>query len=61
MRAHFKSCIDSQLLRQYNLLTPSDYMVQEAPPVPAPQGKIFFVTLGQNKLVHDNFFLCEFF
>lgn len=38
VRSHFKSCIDSQLLHKYNLLTPSDYMVQEAPPVPAPQG-----------------------
>ncbi|RUS82778.1 hypothetical protein EGW08_009442, partial [Elysia chlorotica] len=39
VRAHFKSCIDSQLLHKYNLLTPSDYMVQEAPPVPAPQAE----------------------
>lgn len=37
VRAHFRSCIDSKLLQQYNLLTPSDYIVQEPLPVPAPQ------------------------
>ncbi|XP_012940303.1 deleted in lung and esophageal cancer protein 1 [Aplysia californica] len=37
VRAHFRSCIDSQLLKQHNLLTPSDYIVQEPLPVPAPQ------------------------
>ncbi|KAH9519059.1 Deleted in lung and esophageal cancer protein 1 [Bulinus truncatus] len=37
VRAHFKSCIDTELLRKHNLLTPSDYMVQEPISVPAPK------------------------
>ncbi|KAK7011463.1 deleted in lung and esophageal cancer protein 1 [Biomphalaria glabrata] len=36
-RAHFKSCIDTELLRKHNLLIPSDYMVQEPLTVPAPK------------------------
>lgn len=38
MRAHFPSCIDTQLLQSHNLLTPSDYMIYEQVPVSAPQG-----------------------
>ncbi|CAL1533794.1 unnamed protein product [Lymnaea stagnalis] len=38
VRTHFPSCIDTQLLSQHNLLTPSDYMLPDPLPVSAPQG-----------------------
>ncbi|XP_059148965.1 deleted in lung and esophageal cancer protein 1-like [Physella acuta] len=38
VRAHFPSCIDTQLLQSHGLLTPSDYMTYEQVPVSAPQG-----------------------
>ncbi|ELU16950.1 hypothetical protein CAPTEDRAFT_224255 [Capitella teleta] len=35
-RAHLRSCLDSELLRNHNLLTPEDYSPKEAPLVPPP-------------------------
>ncbi|XP_013414779.1 deleted in lung and esophageal cancer protein 1 [Lingula anatina] len=36
-RSHFRSCIDSQLLRKHGLLCPEDFATEEPPPVPPPQ------------------------
>ena len=38
-RAHFKSCIDTQLLREHHLLTPEDYSTEEPAVVPPPSGE----------------------
>ncbi|KAK7508441.1 hypothetical protein BaRGS_00000007 [Batillaria attramentaria] len=37
-RAHFRSCIDTQLLRDHDLLTPEDYSTEEPGAVPPPSG-----------------------
>lgn len=37
-RAHFRSCIDTELLRDHYLLTPEDYSTVEPVPVPPPPG-----------------------
>ncbi|KAL8567948.1 hypothetical protein ACOMHN_029123 [Nucella lapillus] len=37
-RAHFRSCIDTQLLRDHQLLTPEDYCTGEPASVPPPSG-----------------------
>ncbi|KAK7110848.1 deleted in lung and esophageal cancer protein 1-like isoform X2 [Littorina saxatilis] len=37
-RAHFKSCIDTLLLREHHLLTPEDYSTEEPAAVPPPSG-----------------------
>ena len=44
-RSHFRSCIDAQLLRKHNLITPEDFSTEEAPVVPAPQGSLIMETL----------------
>ncbi|CAH1788302.1 unnamed protein product [Owenia fusiformis] len=35
-RSHFRSCLDTQLLREHHLLCPSDYSTEEPPLVPPP-------------------------
>ncbi|XP_076461366.1 deleted in lung and esophageal cancer protein 1-like isoform X2 [Babylonia areolata] len=37
-RAHFRSCIDTTLLRDHHLLTPEDYSTEEPASVPPPSG-----------------------
>ena len=37
-RAHFRSCIDAELLRKNNLICPEDFATEEAPPAVPPSG-----------------------
>ncbi|XP_071102579.1 deleted in lung and esophageal cancer protein 1-like [Haliotis cracherodii] len=36
-RSHFRSCIDTELLKKHNLLTPEDYATEDPMSVPPPQ------------------------
>ena len=38
VRNHFRYCIDSELLRKHNLISPEDFMDVHIPPVPPPSG-----------------------
>jgi len=40
VRNHFRSCIDSELLRKHNLISPDDYRNIDVPPVPPPSGNL---------------------
>jgi len=40
VRNHFRSCIDSDLLRKHNLISPEDYRDVVVPPVPPPSGSL---------------------
>jgi len=38
VRSQFRACIDSELLRKHNLISPDDYRDVHVPPVPPPSG-----------------------
>jgi len=40
VRNHFRSCINSDLLRKHNLISPDDFTDVHVPPVPPPSGMI---------------------